>query len=101
MLNPVWRFDGSNGNNYSGLMRAWGLGTHLFEDQLVGLGITNPNLVGHLGDAYGLLSGLLFDPESGDGLIYIIGGISCALEENRGRHSAFTAWEEKILQQML
>lgn len=101
MLNPIWRHDGSNGNNYAGLMQAWGLGTHLFESQLAGLGIINRNLVGHLGDAYGLLSGLLFDPESEDGLIYIIGGTSCPLEEHPGRHTSFSAWEEEILQQLL
>lgn len=101
MLNPLWRFNGSNGNDYAGLMRAWGLGTHLFEDQLAGLGISNRNLVGHLGDAYGLLSGLLFDPRSGDGVIYIIGGTSCAPEQNPGRNSPFTAWEEEILKTLL
>ncbi len=103
MVRPVWRLNeaGSNGDNYAGLMTDWGLGTHLFKRQLAWLGPSFENYIGHLGDAYGLLSGLLFDPEKGDGMIYIIGGTSCAVEENPGRESAFTAWEEVVLRKLL
>ena len=103
MVRPVWGLNtaGSNGDNYAGLMTDWGFGTHLFKRQLGWLGAGFENTIGHLGDAYGLLSGLLFDPDSGDGVIYIIGGTSVGVDENPGRDSAFTAWEENILRQIV
>ncbi len=102
MTRPVWQLNGSgsNGIDFAGLMTDWGLGTHLFKRQLSWLGADFDGWLGHTGEAYGLLSGLLFDPESGDGMIYIIGGTSGSPEENPGRESAFTAWEEEILKNL-
>ncbi|MEM9777358.1 MAG: serine hydrolase domain-containing protein [Chloroflexota bacterium] len=103
LIRPNWRSNdsGSNGDNFGGLMTDWGVGTHLFDRQLGWLEEPHPNFVGHLGEAYGLLSGLLFDPNSGDGLIYIIPGTSGSPEENPGRKSAFSAWEEVIIEEWL
>ncbi|MEM8861581.1 MAG: serine hydrolase domain-containing protein [Chloroflexota bacterium] len=103
LIQPNWKFTEPtpNGDNYGGLMTDWGLGTHLFARQLSWLGDGYSNYIGHLGEAYGLLSGLLFDPITTNGLIYIIAGTSYSPEENPGRKSAFTAWEEAIIEEWL
>ncbi|MDJ0756935.1 MAG: serine hydrolase [Ardenticatenaceae bacterium] len=92
-----------NGDTHDGLMRSWGLSVHRFThtgeagdgDKLHPEKAWRP--VGHLGEAYGLLSGLLVNLESGDGVIYVIGGTSVPLEEAPGTFSSFTSWEETIL----
>lgn len=101
LVRPVWQLNSnrSNGDDFNGLMTDWGLGTHLFNRQLGWLNNARPNLIGHLGEAYGLLSGLLFDPSSGDGLIYIVPGTSGSPEQNPGRQSPFSVWEEVIIEE--
>ena len=60
----------------------------------------NDNLkwFGHLGDAYGLFSGMVFDPAKGDGMAQIIGGVGTDPDINAlGSYWAFYRWEEQIL----
>ncbi|MCB0032693.1 MAG: beta-lactamase family protein, partial [Anaerolineales bacterium] len=105
MLSEQWRYDGSlpNGDSFSGLMRSWGLSVHRFThsgtagdgDKL--LADRPLYLVGHLGEAYGLLSGFLFDPAAQHGLLYILNGVSADPLTYSGRYSSFSRWEEKIL----
>jgi CubicO group peptidase (beta-lactamase class C family) len=52
---------------------------------------------GHLGDAYGLLSGLVIDPQAGTVVAYAITGTSAPPPP--GRRSRFTAPEEDLLGQ--
>lgn len=106
MLTVQWRFDPSigNGDPYSGLMRAWGLGVHYLTNApadaygasdrlLVG---ASPHLWGHTGDAYGLLGALFFEPQRDVGFVYLIGGVGRDPETYRGAYSAFYRWEEAI-----
>ncbi len=85
MLAPEWTLDTSrdNGNTTGedepggpteGLMTSYGLSVHRIK--LAEWGIENgPALLyGHLGEAYGVLSHALFDPETGDGIATIITG---------------------------
>lgn len=103
MTEPEWRFDGSNGlgedGTASGFFCAYGLAVHLIgsggpgcHDDLFGDGI--PRL-GHSGDAYGLKSGLWFDPKTGRGLAFFTTAV--ADEAPKGR-SAFTGAEEAIVE---
>lgn len=106
MLTEHWRFDPilGNGDPYGGLMRAWGLGLHHLSnapadavapgDRIVA-GVS-PRLWGHTGDAYGLLSALLFDPLHDAGFVYIINGVGRDPETYKGEYSAFYRWEEQI-----
>lgn len=106
ILTVQWRFDPAlgNGDPYGGLMRAWGLGVQQLcnapadsygpGDRL--LVNTSPRLWGHMGDAYGLLSAMFFDPAQDAGFIYIIGGVGCDPDSYRGKYSAFYRWEEQI-----
>jgi hypothetical protein len=113
LLSPQWRHDGHGGNgNSSGetvpdtrleAMNAWGLGVQLFLD-ISGPG-RGDRLVegggwrgaGHLGDAYGLTSAMVFDPATKSGMVFLIGGTGFDPETNPGRWSAMYRHEERIL----
>lgn len=111
MLTEQWRFDPARGNGdpYAGLMRAFGLGIHHLtnapsdgygaSDRL--LAGSSPRLWGHMGDAYGLLSAMWFDPAQDAGFVYVIGGVGRDPETYKGEYSAFYRWEEAIQQAIL
>ena len=101
MFARQWTSDGKggNGDTYRGLFNCWGLGNQQFPDsagiQLVeGGGFA---ALGHLGDAYGLMSVFVFDPASRNGMVALIGGTSSDPERQRGVHSSMARFEERIL----
>ena len=113
MLSVQWRHDGKglNGNSngevgfgtHRDFMNVWGLGVQHFQD------ITGPGrgdrLVdgggfkasGHLGDAWGLTSAMVFDRKTRNGLIFMVGGPGFDPETYNGKYSAFYRHEEQIL----
>ncbi|MFZ6720925.1 serine hydrolase domain-containing protein [Undibacterium sp. Ji49W] len=109
LLSEQWRYDKSarNGDDYHGLFQAWGLGFQRFSDvsaQHYGDRLVSPvkgkpafKAVGHLGFAYGLQSGFMFDPATRNGMIYIISGVAADPEKNPGNYSSLSLWEEQIL----
>lgn len=84
---------GGNGNTHHGLFQEWGLGVQRFDGAPGGLGG-----VGHLGQAWGLLSGFILDPATAGGVVYAMGGTSAEPEEHPGLHSPFARWEERVLE---
>ncbi len=93
----------SDYGSHRGRFNAWGLGNQHFldvsgpdfGDRLVeGGGFT---AAGHLGDAYGLLGTLAFDPASRNGFAFLIGGTGCDPETQRGAYSAGARFEELIV----
>jgi CubicO group peptidase (beta-lactamase class C family) len=85
MQREAWRYDPDLKNGVTsefvdpngalnGLMTSWGLGVHRIN--LKDWGITDEKrvLVGHLGEAYGLLGQFLYDPKTGDGFIALLTG---------------------------
>jgi CubicO group peptidase (beta-lactamase class C family) len=105
MLDLQWRKnpDKNNGDTLDGFLYAWGLGMQQFVDMsgpstgdrfLEKGGLTG---VGHMGFAYGLESGFIFDPLTRNGVIYAIGGVSANPDQNRGRYSAYSIWQERTL----
>ncbi|MFZ6645086.1 serine hydrolase domain-containing protein [Undibacterium sp. TJN25] len=105
MLSEQWHYDAAakNGDNYQGLFQAWGLGAQHFSDTsaahagdrvVAGGGFKG---YGHLGFAWGLNSGFIFDPVARNGMIYIIGGVGADPDKNRGEYSSLNIWEEQIL----
>ena len=109
MRTPQWRHDGigANGNNTFGshreLMNAWGLGMQVFLDRagpgtgdrlVEGGGFTG---VGHLGDAWGLTSALVFDPRTRNGMIFLTGGPGFNPETHPGVYGSMYRHEERIL----
>lgn len=105
MFAEQWRYDAGafNGDSYHGLMRSWGLSVHRFThtgtagdgDKLL---VNRPLYwAGHLGDAYGLLSGFLLDLSAQRGVIYILSGMTVDPVDYPGRYSSLSRWEEEIL----
>ena len=99
MFAREWTYDGSNGDTNGGLFNCWGLGNQHFPDragmQLVeGGGFAG---VGHLGEAYGLMSVFVFDPATKNGMVALVGGTSSDPEARKGRHSSLASFEERIL----
>ena len=103
LTEPEWRFDGSNGlgedGTASGFFCAYGLAVQLIgaggpgcHDDLFGDGKVR---LGHAGDAYGLKSGLWFDPKTGKGIAFFTSAV--ADDGPKGR-SGFTGAEEAIVE---
>ncbi len=100
---PAWRFNGSNGAigeedepSRGGFFCSYGLAMqHLAQgdgkrcrDDL--FGDRRPRM-GHSGNAYGLLSGLWVDKQTGTGVAYFATGVP---NDSTGKHSAFSRVEE-------
>jgi CubicO group peptidase (beta-lactamase class C family) len=102
MAEPQWRLnaDSSNGEPYGGAMRAYGLAVQAptgreASDGDALFGRESATWRGHLGQAYGLLSGLWWNIRDGRTLAFVINGTPTKLLP--GRRSAFTLWEEQIV----
>ena len=106
LITPVWTYDGRNGETFEAesgdpgraFFCRYGLAVQTLatRDSNCGddpFGDAMPR-IGHAGEAYGLVSGLWIDRQSGHGVVYfIVGG---DLKE-KGAHSAFYAIEEQLL----
>lgn len=104
MMTRQWSADGKggNGDTEGGLFRHWGLGIQLFQDEpgsrLVEQG--GFSAVGHLGEAYGLMSVFAVDLAAGNGMIVLAGGASTDPAAYKGSYSSMARFEEKILTAM-
>jgi len=101
MLTPHWRWgEAPAGETYGGLMRCYGLSVQC----TIGGGDTPLDRplrwFGHMGDAYGLWSGLWIDPAAGRGYVYYVTGTAENPAKHPGRRSKFHAFEEAILERV-
>ena len=107
LLAPAWELSSVENNGLSageaepggdadGLMTSYGLSVHRIDMRAWGFENGPRHLVGHLGQAYGVLSHALFDPVSGDGIVTIIGGTGDNPDINGG-HSPLYRIEEELL----
>lgn len=103
MFGRQWQLalDGGNGDSERGLYRAWGLGNQQF-DAVAGQGnrlVEDASFaaVGHLGDAYGLVSAFVLDFANKNGMVSLVGGTGSDPERYPGRYSAMGRSEELIL----
>jgi CubicO group peptidase (beta-lactamase class C family) len=96
MNTPVWTFNGSNGDNYYGLFRSWGLGTHITTNAAKGdIVIPGKTMVGHPGEAYGLISDAYCEVNKNEfGIIFITNGKNGSY--SFGTSSAFYDVEEAV-----
>lgn len=99
MLSEQWQYDGTNGDDYFGLFRNWGLGIHRAEGT-VGFDkvFTNVLMLGHPGEAYGLISDLYLDPESKLALAFISNGYYSGGGYAFADNSIFYAPEEEVFE---
>lgn len=80
-----------NGDTCGGSFMSYGLGAHR---------VNGFNLIGHLGDAFGMLSGLFFVPQTKTGFVYMLNGQAIDPDgdpRSKGKLDGFYIWEEKIL----
>jgi CubicO group peptidase (beta-lactamase class C family) len=106
MFSRQWTFDGKGGNGDSldGLFNAWGLGNEQFPDNPA----TNTRLVegggfaavGHLGDAYGLMSVFVADLKNRNGMVALVGGTATDPLAYKGKYSSLARFQEQILTSM-
>lgn len=103
MFGRQWQLapDAGNGNSERGLYRAWGLGNQQF-DAVAGRGnglVDGASFaaVGHLGDAYGLVSAFVLDFRNKNGMVMLVGGTGSDPEGYPGQYSAMGRSEELIL----
>jgi CubicO group peptidase (beta-lactamase class C family) len=98
LLAPRWTFDGGNGDSEQGLWCRYGLATQQLATPRGGCrddpGLPKGQWVGHLGEAYGLRSGLWIDRASGAGIAYLVTGLDAVPPKGR---SAFSAAEERVV----
>jgi CubicO group peptidase (beta-lactamase class C family) len=101
MFSRQWTYDGHNGDTQDDLYRCWGLGNEQFPDEpgtrlVAGGGFP---AVGHLGDAYGLMSIFVADLKRKNGMIVLVGGTSTDPfgPANKGRYSSLARFQERIL----
>lgn len=107
MLKPVWQLSSARdngltageaepGSDADGLMTRYGLSVHQIDMRQWGFKKGPKYLVGHLGEAYGVLSHALFDPISGIGIVTIVGGTGDTPDAFAG-HSPLYRLEEAIV----
>ena len=103
MKTPQWIYNEkiSNGDPY-GVMFNYGLGIYkidgnskarLCRDHKI-------DLIGHSGEAYGMISGLYFIPGTKDGLIFMINGEAIDIDSDKRSQGNFSnnyIWEEIII----
>lgn len=103
MFTRHWQLaaNGGNGDSSQGLFRAWGLGNQQFDADGARSNVlvagAHFSAAGHLGDAYGLLSGFVLDFVNKNGMIYLIGGTGSDPGLHRGGHTALSRPEEAVL----
>ncbi len=74
LIGPAWRYSGMNGDTTGGIFCTFGLAVQTIPTPVPGckdrLREEGRELVGHPGEAYGLLSGLWIDRAAGKGIAY-------------------------------
>ncbi len=96
MFNNEWTYNGSNGNNYYGLFLSWGLGIHRITSS-PGNDLALPEsttMLGHAGEAYGLVSDAYFDPERRVGFVFMTNGVGNGYQTNDA--SVFYTVEQEV-----
>lgn len=99
-----WQYnkDNNNGNTYGGTLENYGLGLFRIVGNSTSRVCKNRevNLIGHTGEAYGLLSGIFIQPETQSGFIYMMNGEAVAEDDDprsAGKFSGNYIWEENIM----
>ncbi len=97
----AWRLGPEGADNEGGVMLAYGLGVQV----LTGLpgtsgdaffGPDSADWRGHLGDAYGWMTGLFWNRRTGESLVWALNGMP-ETDRPPGRHTALTAPEEDLI----
>jgi len=92
-----WRYTGENGDTWDDFWMSYGLAVHRITNR-EGKDVIFPDrqMVGHPGIAYGLLSDMYMDQETGTGVIFVTNGSRQEFEY--GESSAFYGVEEAVFE---
>ena len=102
MEKQVWKYNPAqpNGNIDNDSIESYGLALQYFS----GTGSTRPapdrpdfDLIGHLGEAYGFIGGLMWQPNTKNGFIFMQNGFATDYKYNKGRYSRNYRWEENFM----
>lgn len=102
MTTPIWNYtpDHPNGDIEEDAIESYGLSMQYFS----GRGSTKPvpdrpdfDLIGHLGEAYGFIGGVLWQPHTKNGFIFLQNGQATPESQNKGRYSRNFRWEENFM----
>jgi len=96
MFANEWTFNGNNGNNYYGLFRSWGLGIHRITSTPGNdVALTGSTfMLGHAGEAYGLVSDAYFDTIRKVGFVFMNNGVGIGYQTNN--QSVFYTVEQEV-----
>jgi CubicO group peptidase (beta-lactamase class C family) len=106
MEKPVWKYNPAqpNGNIENDAIESYGLPLQYFS----GSGSTKPapnrpdfDLVGHLGEAYGFIGGLMWQPGTKNGFLFLQNGFATDYKYNKGRYSRNYRWEENFMKTII
>lgn len=103
MLSKHWSYEAGrkNGDTCDGTLLSYGLGLYQIAGNTSARVCENyeVDLVGHTGQAFGLLSGVFFRPGTRDGFAYIMNGEGSSEKKasSHGRFSGNFVWEERIM----
>jgi len=59
------------------------------------------HLIGHLGEAFGFIGGLLWQPDTKNGFIFLQNGCASSGKYNKGRYSRNYRWEENFMKSII
>ena len=106
MEKQVWKYDPltPNGDIENSCIESYGLPLEYFS----GNGSTRPapnrpdfDMVGHLGEAYGFIGGLMWQPGTKNGFICLQNGFATDYKHNKGRYSRNYRWEENFMKTII
>jgi CubicO group peptidase (beta-lactamase class C family) len=103
MMSRQWIYDAAakNGKTYGGIILSYSLGIYQMDGDSTARFCKDAeiDLVGHTGEAFGLLSMLCLRPNTKDGYIYIMNGEAVEEDEDErsaGKFSNNYIWEERL-----
>jgi len=75
MHDSHWTYNGRNGDTYHDFFFSWGLGFHrITHRDSMDVLFPDTKMIGHPGEAYGLISDMYFDRSKGRGVIFVTNG---------------------------
>jgi len=89
MRTPIWTYTPGNGNNYYGIFNTYGIGLSRTTELLPG-----QTIVGHPGEAYGLISDMYFATDGAYGIVFITNGSATSWQA--GSYSGWYKIEEEV-----
>lgn len=97
MHEAQWTYNGSNGNTYHDFFFSWGLGFHrIIRRDSMDIIFPDRDMIGHPGEAYGLISDMYFHKESGKGVIFATNGSK--KDFAYGKRTTFYLPEEQVFE---